>query len=183
MLTTGTVKGESSGWLRIVNNIPNTTSAHGWYNRPSKTTGHTYYQCEHKKVYRGVHKGEAIKHEENVRAIFPPSLKETESVSLHNMKGCVYCRQREIRHIMQTRASWDQHHTAALHNGQIVTISYRNTVWREYWPVKVKPLRFKMLIVNVLCSLIFWLQWIVPFWGSVSVYAFWTLKMEVFSFQ
>ena len=40
MLTTGTVKGESSGWLRIVNNIPNTTSAHGWYKRASKTTGH-----------------------------------------------------------------------------------------------------------------------------------------------
>ena len=36
---------------------------------------------------------------------FSPSFNQTESVSLHNMKGCVYCRHREIRHIMQTRAS------------------------------------------------------------------------------
>jgi len=36
----GRERGKSSGWLRIVNNIPNTTSAHGWYKRASKTTGH-----------------------------------------------------------------------------------------------------------------------------------------------
>jgi hypothetical protein len=61
-----------------------------------------------KNVFRGVHKGEAIKQEENVRvnSPSPPQLEsDRERKSSQYERVCVYCRHREIRHTMQTRAS------------------------------------------------------------------------------